>query len=362
MRQKARQILEELAPQVQRNCTRADASLAGRFSLCGLLMRLNSLYKWEKNLPPWQVEEPPVLLDWVGRREELWLSCQDQSYEDLVIENRVYDPYDSQAVNQLLRPLGLVYSAGLAGGLTPVFFLGGIKKEQRQNGLECLWIEREQARSLLLLPGLKQGDVVYLREEPLAHLLWDRISDPRKSARAFAWMGLKGYGVNLEEVLAKPSWPMLEPVLQGEMETVLWHELGEAEVDDDANRIFHLVLQSCPASDLELFVRALKDLLADTLPQGRLSRIIAAEKEGALGFYPAWLDGYTRFLFPEISRAVLDFVKSADWQAVEVARDVGLERAADAISSLSFLLVEGVNEKSLARARSEVMEPLTGQL
>jgi hypothetical protein len=359
--QEARKVLEKLAPQVRLNCTRADASVAGRFSLCGLLMRLNSLYKWENNMPPWQAEDPSVLLDWVGRREDLWLSLQDQTYEDLVIDDRNYDPYDIEAVNRLLDSLGMVYGAGLAGGLSPVFFLGRIKKSEKQNGLECLWVDREQANSLLLLPGLKQGNVVYLREEPLAHLLWDRISDPRKSARAFAWLGLQGYGLDLDEVLANPSWHLLEPVLLGEMETVLWHELGEAGVDDKTKRLFHLVMEKAPGSDLELFVRAFKDLMADTHPQGRLSRIIAAQKHGALGFYPAWLEGYTRFIFPEISRAVLDFSKTKDWRAVEAARDIGWERAKEAFCGLAFLLTEGIDKASLARARLEVMEPLTGQ-
>jgi len=42
-----------LIEEVRLNCDIASAGQAGHFSLCGLLMRLRQLYKWEHGLAPW---------------------------------------------------------------------------------------------------------------------------------------------------------------------------------------------------------------------------------------------------------------------------------------------------------------------
>ncbi len=47
--------------QVNANCQVAAAGQAGQFSLCGTLLRLRQLYKWEHGLPPWREPEPAAL-------------------------------------------------------------------------------------------------------------------------------------------------------------------------------------------------------------------------------------------------------------------------------------------------------------
>ncbi|MBA4358424.1 MAG: hypothetical protein C0405_11955, partial [Desulfovibrio sp.] len=131
----AQDLLEQLAPQVLANCRRSDAETAGRFSLCGLLLRLRNLYKWEQGLPPWREEESAVMLDWVAAREELWSELGGEEPRPLVLEGRQYDPFDTLGLNALLEPQGLVYGAGRAGGLVPVFFLGRLARREAVDGL-----------------------------------------------------------------------------------------------------------------------------------------------------------------------------------------------------------------------------------
>ena len=52
-----------LIEEVRWNCDIASAGQAGHFSLCGLLMRLRQLYKWEHGLAPWREPEVAAILD-----------------------------------------------------------------------------------------------------------------------------------------------------------------------------------------------------------------------------------------------------------------------------------------------------------
>jgi hypothetical protein len=352
-------LLAELAPQVRANCHRADAAVAGHFSLCGLLLRLRNLYKWEQGLPPWREEEPAVVLEWVDAREELWESVDPEPLP-LTLAGRTYDPFDAEGVNEVLAPEGLVYGAGLAGGLAPLFFLGRARKSSRHDGLEVTRVEREEGRDLLFVPGLRQGGRVFLRAEPLAYLVWDKVADPRPSQARFVEFGLAGYGLSRERLLAAPSWEALAPVLAGELQAVLWHEAGEAAAGEKATALLARAAAEHPLTELEHFTRGVKDLLADTAPGGRLAGITAARAAGALGFYPAWLQGFPRLLFPEVDAAVMAFMRSGDWEEIEQVRLLGRARAAEALERLAPLLELGPVELARERARREVIAPLTG--
>lgn len=345
---------------MRRNCQRSDAEVAGHFSLCGLLLRLRNLYKWEHGLPPWREQDAAPMLEWVSQREDLWLELLGQEPQSLVLEGQTLDPFDSQTVNQRLLPQGLVYGAGRVSGLLPAFFLGRLEDRYELEGLEVWEVGRELGHDILFLPGLCQEGRVFLRREPLGYLLWDKLADPRPSQTRFVRLGLEGYGLSLAEVLANPSWEALAPVMQGEMRAVAWHELGEARAGEEATQALQWALTQHPLSEVEHFARGVKDLLADTGGQGRLAHIIAAGARGALGFYPAWLAGFPRLLFPELDPAVLAFAQDGDWGLIEQARQTGWQRASQALERLlTFTEEEGPAEGLRTRLRQEVIQPLT---
>ncbi len=350
----------QLAPQVRANCTRSDAAVAGRFSLCGLLLRLRNLYKWEQGIPPWREGAAGEVLDWVSRREEQWDELPGLSPLPYRLDGAELDPFDLNGINRLLLPLGWVYGAGWVSRELPVFFLGRLSGRRRRDGLEVMELDRELGRDIYFLPGMRQEGRVYLRREPLAFLVWDKIADPRKSAARFVAFGLNGYGLDRAELLAAPGDQALAPVLAGEMEAVLWHEAGEAAAGPEAAALLERAVCDHPASELEHFARGVKDLIADTGPGGRLAGIVAAASVGALGFFPAWLAGFPRMLFPEIDAAVMEFMHSGDWSAVEQARELGHRRARRALELLGPILELGPGAATLDTARREVIGPLTG--
>lgn len=354
------EAVAELLPQVQANCNLADAAVSGRFSLCGLLLRLRNLYKWEQGMAPWQEPDTPQVLEWVSQREELWEGLLEAQPQPLTLDGLSFDPFDAEGLNQVLAPLGLIYGAGRVGGLLPVFFLGRLQDERRQDGLRIFRLGPELTQDILFLPGLRQGECIYLRSAPFPYLLWDLIMDPRPSLVRCKRLGLAGYGLDYAELLRAPSWEALRPVLEGEMEAVLWHELGEASDGAAAAELLRRAAVEHPGSELEHFVRGVKDLLADCGPQGRLSRIIAQRRQGALGLYPVWLAGFLRLLFPEIAPAVEEFAQSGDWGRIEQARALGWQKAQAARTELSEIMAQHQGAAARTLARRVVIEPLVG--
>lgn len=354
------EIVQQLLPQVRANCAVADALVAGRFSLCGLLLRLRNLYKWENDLPPWQEQDTVPMLEWVSEREEIWEGLLEAEPKPLSLGGDTFDPFAAEQINQLLEPLGFIYGAGRAGGMAPVFFLGRLKARRDQDGLEVFELGHELTRDVLFMPGLRQGKRIYLRNSPFPYLLWDLLADPRPSLAACKRLGLAAYGLDYIEVLKKPTWEKLTPVLQGEMRAVLWHELGEAGDGAMAADLLRLVAREHSGTELEHFVRGVKDLLADCGPSGRLSHIIAERDEGALGLYPIWLAGFLRPLFPESQLAVEYFARERDWSLIEEVRDLGWQRARKAAGLLEEILSTHQGAQARNLARQEVIEPLVG--
>ena len=68
------------------------------------------------------------------------------------------DPFDAEAVNARVAPLGLVYGAGLVGLGRPVFFLAELHDGTARDGLEVLAAGRELARGLLAPPAALAGE------------------------------------------------------------------------------------------------------------------------------------------------------------------------------------------------------------
>ncbi|KMY66341.1 hypothetical protein AAU61_17955 [Desulfocarbo indianensis] len=351
----------ELVGQVRANCLRADAAVAGRFSMCGLLLRLRNLYKWETGMPPWREESPELVLDWVDQRERLWEEQQYLGPRQLELAGRGVDPFDVEAVNRLMSPEGLIYGAGLAGGMLPVFFLGRLAQTRVLNGLTVHTLGEEFSPDIYFLPGLRQGDQIYLRPWPLAYVLWDKIADPRPSQARFVDFGLGEYGHSRRRLLAEPSWAALRPILEAELEAVLWHEAGEAAAGERAAVTYQRAVAEHPFSEVEHFARGVKDLLADTAPGGRLHSIIEREASGALGLYPAWLFGFPRLLFPEIDAAVMEFMADRQWRGIEEVRRLGHARALEALDLLAGVLENGPGQATQERVRQEVILPLTGR-
>ncbi len=77
---------------VASNCQVAAATQAGGYSLCGALLRLRQLYKWEHRLPPWREPEPAVVLEWIEAREHAWETLEGAAWQRLPLGRRRFPP------------------------------------------------------------------------------------------------------------------------------------------------------------------------------------------------------------------------------------------------------------------------------
>ena len=166
--------LDPIIEQVNTNCDIADATHAGLYSICGLALRLRDLYKWEMGLEPWIERDSSEVLDWIGKKEEKWNKVAEKKFQHIEISGHLYDPFDVDAINNLLEPHGILYGAGYAGSMKPTFFLGIIKTKKEIKGCQIFILNRELARDLFTTPAFSQQKYILIRLESAKFFLWDK--------------------------------------------------------------------------------------------------------------------------------------------------------------------------------------------
>jgi len=310
-----------LTEQVLYNCDVSDARHAGIYSICGLALRLRDLFKWERQMPPWLEGAPGEVLDWIGRKEEIWETLLESDYRPLTIDGRGYDPFDTRAINAVVSGQGLFYGAGYAHSLKPTFFLARIRGRQSIEGRTIWHLGRELARDLLTLPAFSQDDEIVLRAESAAVHLWDQIAYIGNSGRPALAYALRAC-CGIADTEPKTVRDHFDRILAAQQLLHLRHELSELEENVFERALWRRMISDFPHTPVELLARTLKDMLADSRPGGTLTWLIARHDGAALGLYMAFGQGLAKALFAELHAAFAAFMADADWD--------GLRRAVDA--------------------------------
>ena len=347
-------VVQELRRQIMENCHRSDARYAGFFSLCGLLLRLRDYFKWEMALPPWTEAEAEDVLAWIEARENKWDGL-DEDARPLAFGDLECDPFDADALNRLLEPFGLYYSAGLAAFLKPSFCLAEIMREERLDGCRVLYLGNELARDLYTAPAQTRENIIVARRRPLAAYLWETILHAGANRSLALNMALKEHGLERSELDAPPDqWaPRFERLVAEEMEPFVRHEYAEMKDRCFPRSSWQKILGAHPYSRTELMARTIKDLLADVGEGGRLEFIIQHRRRGSLGIYAALLDGLPECVFPEFGPAFQTFIHSGEWAVMDEARLSALTRAGEMAGRMVSLFEEIENPDEQARAVEE---------
>ena len=312
--------------QVLHNCDVSDARHAGLYSVCGLAMRLRDLFKWANGLPCWQEAEADRVLAWIGEKEALWETLADEEYTELTLEGSAFGIFDTPAINKILNHHGLFYGAGYAHSLKPTFFVAEVRSRETVAGHVVWQLGCEHARDLLTLPAFSQDDQVVLRSEAARLYLWDQLLYLKNSGRPaleFALQTARG----LPDIRPETLVQHLDAILAIQQEIYVRHEIGELEERIFNRDTWRRILADFAHTPVELLVRALKDVLADTGAGGALTYLIERREAAGLGLYLAFSDGLAAHLLTGIRTQFETLLARSDWRALSLAADTVRRKA-----------------------------------
>jgi len=326
--------IAKIALQVMNNCEISNARNWGTYSVCGLLMRLTELYRWEKGIAPWNGINHSALLDWVDEQEKRWEAIGNREFRDIEINEKKYPPFSVEEINCELRGRDYLYGAGYVGALKSSFFLAELEKTYEEEGFEICILGREHARDLVSYPAMLQGKKILGRTQSLSYFLWEKLLEARASAsRTILRSAFEDYGIDFT-IEPEMQIEAMKTIVSGELEALLHHEIGEALDTVFPSNEWASIINAFPQSKIEHLTRGIKDLLADTHEKGMLSYIIREKKLGSLGFYASLVFGYRKLLMPGINEVYRRVKKEADWGVAEDARREGLEKAKEYAEAL----------------------------
>ncbi len=320
--------LNYLIKQVKTNCNISDAKFWGNYSICGLLLRLRELFQHENNIMPGEEISKTDIGEWISDREKLWNEIEDDDYINISVGGGEYLPFDVETINKILQESGLIYGAGLGVYMKPSFFLAELISKKFVEGHEVYISGDELVRDLSAYPAMLQDNAIYARRDALSKILYGRFEEMslRKCSSAISY-AFSDYGIHFEEQALKTVYNKIMEITESELDIYVHHEIGEAFEGERLGSEWKNMLSAIQNRRVELFIRGIKDILADTSEKGMLKYIIRKNNKGSLGFYISFLGGFRKLIFPGIIKVFQDFTRREDWNLVEEARKDGYKKA-----------------------------------
>jgi len=315
--------MDTLKQDIKFNCDVSDAKYWGFFSICGLLLRYRDLYRSENNLRSWTNISREDIAAWIDRKESRWPELEQKEFRGLIVDGKTCDPFDAAGINRALIPRGLVYGAGYGMYMKPTFFLAELRSTKEMAGLTVHTSGTEYVRDLFTASAMLQGNTVFLRREPLSVLLQYKFSELNAKGHPALADAFTQYGFPHRQLMDDTLEQRLEGLTDRFSGIVLCHEIAEFK---EALPLWNDILAAAGDRMNEHYLRAIKDLIADTSDHGPLRRIVETKDRGALGLSVALLEGFQRALFPELRDAYAEFMRDGGWDAIEKAREAGYAR------------------------------------
>jgi len=306
---------------VQHNCHISDARYAGNYTMCIFLLKMREFYRWENDIALTAPMPRAEIGDWLVERENTWNQIEETDYQPLELQGEVIDPFEASRVNDTLVPQGIVYSSGYGLHQKPHFFLGQLESVEKRGELTIYVSSCEYARDLVAPPAMMRENTVFIRQESLRRYLWERIEGwqfNKSNRNTPMGLALELYGYSQDQVDT-----VLERMTRDETESVILHELGEAEAGKILGAEWEKMLATFPSSKVEFMARASRDLLADcisTLPQ-----LITIGNNASLHFHFANMTGLRKHLYPELYNAYESWTVDNDIQKLRRAVEQGRE-------------------------------------
>lgn len=347
---------------IKHNCDISDARDNGIYSICALVLKLRNLYKWEHNIEPWQEPETPDLLDWIEKKENYWETIAENPFLPLGINGKEEDPFELSRINDQVCNDGLFYGAGYGRSLKSIFFLAEITNKKEVDGCPVIILGRETARELSSPFAMVQDGTILIRRDPLRYFFWDQIQEIRSSSKPSVYHALNSYGILTDAQLDQKLFRQrLDIIVDEEIPMFIYHEIGELRQKTLDSGTLKKIISIFPDSAIEYVARAVKDVLADTHPDGMLDFITKEKRDGSLGFYVGFLAGLRKMLSQKIINAFDCYLQDGDWDKIEMARITCRDNAlqlADKICGLADRIGRDDAEQIKLGFYEEILTPL----
>ncbi|MCL7487152.1 MAG: hypothetical protein M8357_03115 [Desulfobulbaceae bacterium] len=221
-------------------------------------------------------------------------------------------------------------------------------------------------------PGNGQGTLLPLCHAPgqdhhyparsPAFFFWDHIQEIRSSSKASLHHALDHYGILTDGKLDQQAFRQrLDIIVDEEIPIFIHHEVGEMLQRTFDSATQQKIVSTFPDSAIEYVARAVKDVLADTHPQGMISFITREKRDASLGFYVGFLAGLRRVLSPGIIEAFDRYLQEGDWNLIDQARITcrdNCRRMAEKIRRIADLIGREDGEQVKLRFYDEILVPL----
>jgi hypothetical protein len=320
-------LLEELVPQVKLNSNISDARYWGFYSICGLLLRLRELYRFDSGIMPWEGVAERDISDWIGQREALWEELSEEELSPIRIEGDEFEPFEAERINARLIERELLYGAGYGLYGKPVFFLADLYAHEVLDGYDVFTSGQEYARDLSIHPAMLQHKSIFARNEISTLLMWEKFEELRaRRTSSPLSVAFSAYGIEAREN-TEGIRELIKAASASELRTYIHHELGEAFESEKIGAIWSEMLSSVLSSKASMFARAAMDTLADASEHGMLRYIIDEKKAGSLAFYMTFLGGYRKTIASDMAGAFNKFTETGNWTYIESARKALYEKA-----------------------------------
>jgi len=305
------------------NCDVSDAKYWGYFSVCGLLLRYRDLYLSERGLKPWAEIRREKIARWIEQKETRWPQLEQAEFMDLTIGDKQYHPFAVADINQAIREQGIVYGAGYGMYMKPTFFLAELRSVRKISGLTVYTSGTEYVRDLFTSPGMLQEKTIYLRIEPLKVLFLHKYSELNARRTTALEDAFAQYGFRHHQTIDDMFEKSMEKMSERYAEVLLCHE--HAEFREDVPE-WKDIIAAAGDRKVEHYLRAIKDLIADTSDYGPYKRFSDTRDRSALSLSIALVEGFRKVLYPQMKEAYEEFSVHQDWSVIEKTRVEGYER------------------------------------
>lgn len=282
-------LKSQLIQNVQYNCDISDARYARDYSMCVYLLRMQEHYRWKNAIPLNCAVKGETLGDWVRETEDYWDTIEETDFQPVTIGNQSFDPFDTDKINRALAHCSpadssLAYTAGIGRLGQPHFVLAECV-QRSTTPYPQMELGQELARDSITMPALSRDGTIIIRHDSIKRMLWQMIAEwrLRKPDGPMARL-LTHYQIN-----DNPSDAQITSTARDLSTLLIQHERGEIMAKQISGKNYLHMLTTLQGKPAEGYIRAVGDLLADSL--STWPYLVEQQAGAHLDFWLAGLQG-----------------------------------------------------------------------